>query len=89
MLAVTSPGFVVFAALLAWLWFRCAPARRWQCMLAASAVFYLSLDWQGYLVLLASAVLTWFCALRASAASPRPNQRLAWGWRRRWRRCCC
>ena len=68
MLAVTSPGFVVFAALLAWLWFRCAPARRWQCMLAASAVFYLSLDWQGYLVLLASAVLTWFCALRASAA---------------------
>ena len=37
-------------------------------MLAASAVFYLSLEPAGYLVLLASAALTWFCALRAPAA---------------------
>lgn len=65
MLAVTSPGFVVFAALLVGLWYLCAPARRWQLMLAASVVFYLSLDWQGFLVLLVSAVLVWFCALRA------------------------
>ena len=65
MLAVTSPGFVVFAAVLVGLWYLCAPAHRWQLMLAASVVFYLSLDWQGFLVLLVSAVLVWFCALRA------------------------
>ena len=65
MLAVTSPGFVVFAAVLVGLWYLCAPARRWQLMLAASVVFYLSLDWQGFLALLVSAVLVWFCALRA------------------------
>ncbi len=59
MLAVTSPGFVVFAALLVGLWYRCAPARRWQLMLAASVLFYLSLDWQGFLVLLAAAAVVW------------------------------
>lgn len=65
MLAVTSPGFVVFAAVLVGLWYLCAPVRRWQLMLAASVVFYLSLDWQGFLVLLVSAVVVWFSALRA------------------------
>ena len=64
MLAVTAPGFVVFAALLAGLWYLWAPARRWQLMLAASAVFYLSLDWQGFVVLVLCAVLVWLCALR-------------------------
>lgn len=65
MLAVTSPGFVAFAALLIGLWYPCKPARRWQLMLAANAVFYLSLDWQGFLVLLASSALVWFAALTA------------------------
>ena len=65
MLAVTSPGFVVFAALLVGLWYLCAPARRWQLMLAASVVFYLSLDWQGFVVLLVCTLLVWGCALRA------------------------
>ena len=35
MIAVTSPGFVLFAALLAGLWYVCPPPRRWQLMLAA------------------------------------------------------
>lgn len=65
MLAVTSPGFVVFAALLVGLWYRCKPARRWQLMLAANVVFYLSLDWQGLLVLLVSSLLVWACAKQA------------------------
>ena len=30
MIAVTSPGFVLFAALLAGLWYACPPPRRWQ-----------------------------------------------------------
>lgn len=64
MLAVTSPGFVVFAALLVGLWYRCVPAHRWQLMLTASVLFYLSLDWQGFLVLLAAAAVVWVCALR-------------------------
>lgn len=65
MLAVTSPRFVVFAALLVGLWYPCPPARRWQLMLAASVLFYLSLDWQGFVVLLLCALLVWWCALRA------------------------
>lgn len=64
MLAVTAPGFVVFAALLAGLWYFCAPARRWQLMLAASVIFYVTLDWQGFVVLVLCAALVWLCALR-------------------------
>lgn len=35
MIAVTSPGFVLFAALLAGLWYACPPPRRWQLLLGA------------------------------------------------------
>lgn len=69
MLAVTSPGFVLFAAVLAGLWFACPPPRRWQLMLGASLVFYAVLSWRTLPVLLASAFLVWWCARRA-AASP-------------------
>lgn len=62
MLAVSSPGFVVFAALLVGLWFAVRPQNRWKLMLAASTVFYLSLDWQGFLVLLLCTLLVWRCA---------------------------
>lgn len=65
MLAVSSPGFVAFAALLVGLWYCCAPSKRWLLMLAASALFYLSLDWQGFLVLLVSTGLVWACGLHA------------------------
>ena len=63
MLAVTSPGFVLFAAVRAGLWFACPPPRRWQLMLAASLVFYLSLDWQGCLLLCLMTLLVWQAAL--------------------------
>ena len=36
MIAVTSPGFVLFAALLAGLWYACPPPRRWQLLLGAN-----------------------------------------------------
>ena len=65
MLAVSSPGFVVFAGLLVGLWYRLQPKKRWGLMLAASALFYLSLDWQGYVILLLCSLLVWQCALRA------------------------
>ena len=65
MLAVTSPGFLVFAALFAGAWYKSRPANRWRWMLAAGILFYLSLDWQGFVVLLASSLLVWACAFRA------------------------
>ena len=40
MIAVTSPGFVLFAALLAGLWYACPPPRRWQLLLGANLLFY-------------------------------------------------
>lgn len=46
MFTVGSFGFILFAALLAGLWRVTPQPRRWQLMLAASLVFYLSLDWQ-------------------------------------------
>ena len=66
MLAVTSPGFVLFAAVLAGLWFACPPPRRWKLMLGASLVFYAVLSWRTLPVLLASAFLVWWCARRAA-----------------------
>ena len=47
MLAVSSPGFVVFAGLLVGLWYRLQPKKRTRYLRVASALFYLSLDWQG------------------------------------------
>lgn len=65
MLAVSSPGFVVFAAVLVGLWHLCKQEKRWLLMLAANAAFYLSLDWQGFIVLVVCTLLVWQCALRA------------------------
>lgn len=65
MLAVSSPGFVVFAAVLVGLWHLCKPQKRWLLMLAASTLFYLSLDWQGFVVLAICSLLVWRCALYA------------------------
>ena len=59
MLTVGSFGFILFAALLAGLWRVTPPPRRWQLMLAASLVFYLSLDWQGCLLLCLMTLLVW------------------------------
>ena len=63
MLTVGSFGFILFAALLAGLWRVTPQPRRWQLMLAASLVFYLSLDWQGCLLLCLMTLLVWQAAL--------------------------
>jgi len=67
MIAVTSPGFVLFAALLAGLWYACPPPRRWQLMLGANLVFYAVLCWQALPVLLACTFLVWWCGRRTAA----------------------
>lgn len=70
MLTVGSFGFILFAALLAGLWRVTPQPRRWQLMLAASLVFYLSLDWQGCLLLCFMTLLVWQAALHLRG-SPR------------------
>lgn len=63
MLTVGTIGFVLFAMLLAGLWRICPQPRRWQQLLAASLVFYLSLDWQGCILLCLMTLLVWQAAL--------------------------
>ena len=70
MFTVGSFGFILFAALLAGLWRVTPQPRRWQLMLAASLVFYLSLDWQGCLLLCLMTLLVWQAALHLRG-SPR------------------
>lgn len=67
MIAVTSPGFVLFAVLLAGLWFACPPPRRWQLLLGANLVFYAVLSWRTLPLLLGCTFLVWWCARRAAA----------------------
>lgn len=65
MFAVTSPGFVLFMAVLTAVWYSLPAGRRWLAMLAAGAVFYLAMDVPGFFVLLASSAVVWYCAPRA------------------------
>lgn len=64
MIAVTAPGFVLFAALLAGLWYVCPPPRRWQLLLGANLVFYAVLCPLALPVLLSCALFVWWCARR-------------------------
>ncbi len=67
MFSVSGPGFPVFVAAVAAVWYRLPQNRRWTAMLAASTVFYLALDVPGFFVLLASAWAVWQCAKRAAS----------------------
>lgn len=66
MIAVTSPGFVLFAALLAGLWYACPPPRRWQLLLGANLLFYALLCPAALPVLLGSSFLVWWCGRRTA-----------------------
>ena len=70
MLTVGTIGFTLFIVLLAGLWCVCPQPRRWQLMLAASLVFYLSLDWKGCILLCLMTLLVWQAALHLRG-SPR------------------
>ena len=67
MIAVTSPGFVLFAALLAGLWYACPPPRRWQLLLGANLLFYAVLCPAALPVLAGSSFLVWWCGRRTAA----------------------
>ena len=64
MIAVISPGFVLFAALLAGLWYACPPPRRWQLLLGANLLFYAVLCPAALPVLAGSSFLVWWCGRR-------------------------
>lgn len=66
MIAVTSPGFVLFAALLAGLWYACPPLRRWQLLLGANLLFYAVLCPAALPVLPGSSFLVWWCGRRTA-----------------------
>lgn len=66
MIAVTSPGFVLFAALLAGLWYTCPPPRRWQLLLGANLLFYAVLCPAALPVLAGSSFLVWWCGRRTA-----------------------
>ena len=71
MFSVNSLGFLVFLAVFVPLWFTARPDRRWQWMLAANLLFYLSIDVPGLFVLLASAALVWLSAKNVRPGKPR------------------
>ena len=82
MIAVTSPGFVLFAALLAGLWYACPPPRRWQLLLGANLLFYAVLCPAALPVLAGSSFLVWWCGRRAGLrkmALTRPCRKKALG----------
>ena len=66
MIAVTSPGCVLFAALLAGLWYACPPLRRWQLLLGANLLFYAVLCPAALPVLPGSSFLVWWCGRRTA-----------------------
>ena len=66
MISVGSAGFLLFAALLTLLWYRTPVLRRWQLMLVAGVLFYVSLDGKGFPILLASTACVWWAAPRAA-----------------------
>lgn len=79
MFSVNSLGFLVFLAVFVPLWFTARPDRRWQWMLAANLLFYLSIDVPGLFVLLASAALVWLSAKNVRPGMPRRRRWIALG----------
>lgn len=79
MFSVNGPGFLLFLAGLAAVWYVLPANRRWLAMLAGGILFYLSLDIPGFFVLLASAAVVWYSARSAGPAAPHGGRWLAVG----------
>lgn len=79
MFSVNGAGFLLFLAVLMAVWYRFPSRHRWVVMLAANILFYLSLDIPGFFVLLACALVVWWCARRMAPDSPSHSRWLAVG----------
>lgn len=70
MFSLDSPAFLLFVAILTILWYRTAPNRRWQVLLAANALFCLSIDIGAFFAVLVAGAGVWFAAPRTVSDNP-------------------
>ena len=79
MFSVNGAGFLLYSEIARAVWYRFPSRHRWVVMLAANILFYLSLDIPGFFVLLACALVVWWCARRMAPDSPSHSRWLAVG----------
>ena len=79
MLSVTSLGFLPFMALFVCLWYRVPQPSRWKLVLAANAVFCLSIDVGAFFAVAIATAVVWQAALHAQSNQPKRRGWLALG----------
>ena len=79
MFSVTSLGFLPFMALFACLWYRVPQPSRWKLVLAANAVFCLSIDIGAFFAVALATAVVWQAAQHAQPEQPSRRGWLALG----------
>ena len=79
MFSVTSLGFLPFMALFACLWYRVPQPSRWKLVLAANAVFCLSIDIGAFFAVALATAVVWQAAQHAQPEQPSRRRWLALG----------
>lgn len=79
MFSVTSLGFLPFMALLVCLWYRVPQPSRWKLVLAANAVFCLSIDIGAFFAVALATAVVWQAAQHAQPEQPSRRGWLALG----------
>ena len=70
MFSVTSLGFLPFMALFVCLWYRVPQPSRWKLVLAANAVFCLSIDIGAFFAVALATAVVWQAAQHAQPEQP-------------------
>ena len=79
MFSVTSLGFLPFMALFVCLWYRVPQPSRWKLVLAANAVFCLSIDIGAFFAVALATAVVWQAAQHAQPEQPSRRRWLALG----------
>ena len=79
MVSVTSLGFLPFMALFVCLWYRVPQPSRWKLVLAANAVFCLSIDIGAFFAVALATAVVWQAAQHAQPEQPSRRGWLALG----------
>ena len=79
MFSVTSLGFLPFMALFVCLWYRVPQPSRWKLVLAANAVFCLSIDVGAFFAVALATAVVWQAAQHAQPEQPSRRGWLALG----------
>ena len=79
MFSVTSLGFLPFMALFVCLWYRVPQPSRWKLVLAANAVFCLSIDIGAFFAVALATAVVWQAAQHAQPEQPSRRGWLALG----------